>query len=359
MSPEPKNDDIIEIDLKELITSVYKQKKLIITITSIIVVLTVIFLLITKKPVYEATSSIVLNPPTNVTTRFGDYKFPSKNIFSDYIQYITSDAVLDDLIEKYSTEEVTLDRKNLLKSINVEYEDRDNYDKADKDTKVFSNKIIVKVRNKDALTAQQMNTDLLHYYDTHMRISSKKLALTDFIKTYKIAIETEKNSIEQNQKILEQKKALLATMEPKFTLQKALFSSPSDAIRYAGSVDSSNDVINEEYRNDDYTKLNSECIERESKLIEQKQKLEKDQKLYDLLLQEKNNFTKTVEAKAYTVALNDVLDVFENSMQVAMAASIPDTFAPRNRLKYTALAGIIGLLFSLLVAVCRYFWYKN
>ncbi|OJF76380.1 MAG: hypothetical protein BKP49_07885 [Treponema sp. CETP13] len=359
MALENKDDDIIEINLKELVTSVYKQKKLIIMITGIIVVLTAVFLLITKRPVYEATSSVVLNPPTTVATRFGEYKFPSSNVFSNYIQYITSDAVLDDLIEKYSTKEVVLDRKKLRASISVEYEDRDNYDKDDKDTKVFSNKINVKVRNKDALTAQQMNADLLQWYDTYMRVTNKKMALDDFIKSYEIAIKTEEIAVEQDQLILNQKKALLSTMEPTFTLKKGLVSNPSDAIRYAGSLDSSNDVINEEFRNDDYTKLNSECVDRESKLLEAKQKLEKNQRLYDQLIAENDTFTKAVEDKNYNVALNSVLDVFKNSMHVTMSASIPDTFVPRNRLKYTAIAGIIGLFFSLLIAVCRYFWHKN
>jgi capsular polysaccharide biosynthesis protein len=343
------NYEEYEINLRELVLGIWKQKKVIAIITGAVVILTAVVILIAVKPVYQSESTFILNTQPTASTRFGDFTFPSGNVFSDYVQYVKNNSSLDKIIAQNNLD---IDRSQLKKNITIDYEKRDFDKTAQNDNRVYSNMVTVGVTNKDAQIAQKINNELLQNYDEYMRISAKKDALNYFIKTYKIRIENEKSEVTKNETILQQKKELLQSLDSTYTLKKALFDNPSDAIKY-DSKNAMNDIMDEEYRNEDYDKLNAECISKGSLLIEQKNELAKDEVLYEQLLAENDTFTKAVESDDSVSALNGVADVFENAISISVPASLPDTILPRHRVKYMAIALLIGLFLGLIVAIFK------
>lgn len=86
-----KHED--EIDLRELILALWRNKYIILSIAIIAAVLTGLYSLFMLSPVYQTKLDIVVNMPEKYNTRYGEYTLPIKSN-KQYIDLITSNQVL-------------------------------------------------------------------------------------------------------------------------------------------------------------------------------------------------------------------------------------------------------------------------
>ena len=86
-----KHED--EIDLRELILALWRNKYIILSIAIIAAVLTGLYSLFMLSPVYQTKLDIVVNMPEKYNTRYGEYTLPITSN-KQYIDLITSNQVL-------------------------------------------------------------------------------------------------------------------------------------------------------------------------------------------------------------------------------------------------------------------------
>lgn len=65
-----------EIDLRELIMALWKQKVMIISISLIASILAGLYSVFILSPVYETRLNIVISMPETYNTKYGEYKLP-------------------------------------------------------------------------------------------------------------------------------------------------------------------------------------------------------------------------------------------------------------------------------------------
>ena len=107
-----------EIDLKDLFTLFWEKRNLIITIVLIFIILGLIYTMFLVAPKYTSTTKLVLvsgNEATNTITS-SDLSINS-NLVSTYREIVTSDSVLDRVIQNLNLTDVTVEE--LKSSITV------------------------------------------------------------------------------------------------------------------------------------------------------------------------------------------------------------------------------------------------
>lgn len=343
---EMYHNDYDEISLKELILSIWSERKLIAMILAVTVVLTGIYTFVIASPQYETTSVLIIKKPVEAITPYGAYTFPSENI-NDYIQFIYSNEVSDRIIAKHGLDISSKSFKNMI-SITQ-----------DKD----ANRFQVTVKHEDPEMAYQINNDLINQYVDSLRLTYKKQALESFIFDYQSQIETLNNSIEYKEAILTETSALLSTLEPVITLQKMLSSDPIAAAAYADRknlnlASLSDDVMTEEIKNDSYFNVEAQVVNTEVELINLRQSLNNKNDLLGELNKELENYNSLITTENESQLLNGKLDVMAQNVFVTSKPYQPDSpVAPRKALNM-AIGLVLGLMLGVFLGLFKAYW-KN
>lgn len=343
---EVNHYDYDEISLKELIMSIWNERKLIALIMAVTIVLTGLYTFIIASPQYEATSALIIKKPGEVSTPYGTYTFPSENI-NDYIQFIYSNEVAERIIKKH---DLQISNKAFKTMVSVTQ---------DKD----ANRFQVVVKNEDPAKAYAINNDLIHQYIDSLRITYKKQALDNFILTYQSELDGLKNSVTYKESILEDTRTLLSSMEPVITLQKLLSSDPIAATAYAErrNLDLPNlskEVMTEEMANENYFLVEAQVLNSEIELITLKQDLENKNRLLNELKSELENFNTLITTENESQILNGKLDVMAQNVFITSSPYQPENpVAPRKALNM-AIGVVLGMMLGVFLGLFKAYW-KN
>ncbi|SCZ79048.1 Wzz/FepE/Etk N-terminal domain-containing protein [Acidaminobacter hydrogenoformans] len=343
---EMNHNDYDEISLKELILSIWSERKLIAVILAVTVVLTGIYTFVIASPQYETTSVLIIKKPVETSTPYGTYTFPSENI-NDYIQFIYSNEVSDRIIAKHGFDISSKSFKNMITITQ------------DKD----ANRFQVTVKNEDPEMAYQINNDLINQYVDSLRLTYKKQALESFIFDYQSQIESLNNSIEYKEAILAETSVLLSTLEPVITLQKMLSSDPIAAAAYADRrnldlASLSDDVMTEEIKNDSYFNVEAQVVNTEVELINLRQSLNNKNELLGELSKELENYNSLITTENESQLLNGKLDVMAQNVFVTSKPYQPDSpVAPRKALNM-AIGLVLGMMLGVFMGLFKAYW-KN
>lgn len=333
-----------EISLKELIMTLYNQRKLIVVITAFCVVFTLVYSFFIMSPIYEASSEALVNAPATVETRYGTYEFYTENA-SDYAQYALSDEVLDRVHDQLQIEGTVEGLRNRITISN------------DKD----SSRYILKTTGETSDDAKMLNDTIAKQFETMIRIMMKKHALDYFIGKYEVDIASLLNSIDQKEAIITDTKALLDTLEPIYTLQKALFSDPNAAAVYANQFGLdlstlSENVMVEEFANENFFKVEQQYTDLKLELISLNQALNKTNAYLLDLLQEKKDFETKYRTDDEAKILNDKLDVYGGQFLITSHAMEPESpVGPRKALNL-AIGLVFGVMLGVFVAFGKAYW---
>lgn len=328
-----------EISLKELILILLNEKKLIAIITVSFTVLAIFVTLMLPK-VYETQSQINYNLPVNNETRFGAFIFPSQNI-ADYLPLLTSDEVKNEVASKLGIEANNVNPQ-------IVYNKENKY-------------IFVKTTASTPELAKQINDALVETYIYRVRVQYKLESINKFISFYQNSITSDTFKAEKTQSMLTEKQTFLMELNPKYTLQKAIFADSATAALYADKFNLdfstlSNDVILEEYASEKYLQIEAEVIDLRSALIYYSENLKFSEKLLAELNEEKNQLLLNLKTNEYNSILNDELDVLNNSISQVSKAILPvSRISPRNSVN-VGLGFIVGFTLSIFYIILKHYW---
>jgi len=333
-----------EISLKELLMTIWNGRKLIAIITIIALLLTSVYTFGVADEQYEATSELIIRTPSAVTTRYGTYTFPSDNI-NDYIQYIYSNDVIDAVIKQF---ELDTTRAALKERITI---------KQEKDQNSFQ----VVVTDTKPETAQAINNYLVDEYMTQIRIAYKKNALNTFLQDYEVNMENIQNNILKQEALIVENQILLDSLKPIYTLQKSLFEDPETAAIYADTFNLdlstlSDNVMVEEYANDNYFKVETQLIDLQTGLISLKEELSNQQMLYADLQSEQTIVAAASPATDKDIILDGKLDVMDSNVSVISYAYVPEGAVSPNKVLNLAIGLILGLLVGIFTVLFKSYW---
>ncbi len=342
-----------EISIKELLMTLWNGKKLVIGITIGCIVLSAIYTFFIAKPVYEATSELIIQPSTEISTRYGTYVFPSSNP-KDYINYILSNDVLSRVIKEENLD-MTIDKFKEKISVKQDKE------KGGREQTV---RFLITTQANTSQQVLNINNVLVSEFIAMQRIIYKNYAIENFIDRFEKNIDETGISIKSQEILLKERKELLNSIPPIYTLQKSLFNDPETAATYADKFDLdlnklSQAMLVEEYARGIYLNLEEICINTENSLIELKENLRtKKEKLDDLYIEHKN-IQKALEINDFDEVFNNKADVFKNKVMVVSPAIEPkEPVKPRkaiNLIVGMALGIILGVFVALFVA----YWKNN
>ena len=328
-----------EISLKELILILLNEKKLIAIITATFTILAIIVTLMLPK-VYEAQSQIVFSIPESSSSRFGTFAFPSQNI-ADYLPLLTSDEVKNEVASILEIESSGINPQ-------VEF---------NKDNKY----IFVKTSASTPELAKQINDTLIETYINRIRVQYKLESINKFIIYYQNRINSITFQVDRTQSMLSEKQIFLMDLDPKYTLQKALFADPKTAALYADKFNLdfstlSNDVILEEYVSEKYLQIEAEVIDLRTTLINLSEELKFSEKLLSELNEENDQLESNFNTRNYNMILHDELDLLDGYIYQVSQAVLPENrISPKNSVN-VMLGFIFGLTISVIYVFFKHYW---
>jgi capsular polysaccharide biosynthesis protein len=344
--------DYDEISLKELIVSIWEERKLIIWVTSLILVATIIYTFVIATPIYKAETELLIKKPEPVQTRYGTYSFPSEYI-NDYIEYLNSNEVVDRVIEK---NELNLNEGNVVS--NDSFRDKITISKEEE-----SNRFSVAFEYKDPDRAYEINESLVKTYMDTIRIKYKLNAIEQFIYDYEVEIDNIESSIDREEKIMKDTKELLDSITPIYTLQKLLFSDPEAAAAYANEFnldisDISDNIMTQEYVNKNYFDIESKFLDSKTRLISMRESLERKKIFYEELIEEQKLIEDLRNTENEEEILNGKMDVMRDNIIVLSEAYSPNNPVSPNKLLNLAIGTVLGLMIGIFTGLFRAYW-KN
>src|SRR6056297_94450 len=345
-------NDYDEISLKELILNIWNERVLIIIITAVVLLATLLYTFVVVTPMYQAKSELLIKKPASVGTRYGTYTFPSENI-NDYIQYINSNAVVDRVIMANDLDQVGengMANQSFRNKVSISNDEE-------------SNRFTVVFEYSDPELAYQINNSLVQTYIDTIRMKYKLNAVEQFIYDYEVQIDNLQNSIEREERIMEDTKELLDSITPIYTLQKLLFSDPEAAAAYAEEFnldisDISENVMTQEYVNENYFSIESKYLDTKTNLISFRESLERKERFYEELVEEKALIDKYRNTDNEENILNGKMDVMRDNIMIVSEAHYSDVPVSPNKLLNLAIGLVLGIMLGVFAGLFKAYW-KN
>jgi capsular polysaccharide biosynthesis protein len=282
-----------EIDLRELIIYLWKQKLIIISFTLVTTILAGIISMFIIPPVYETKLNIVINMPETYHTKYGDYTLPITTN-QQYINLITSNKVLENSIKDMNYNEITIE--DLQSRIILE--------PVTNIVGLEQNSFEVTVAGGNPTEVQQLAIVLFDNYIEFLDALIIEGALKYYSNSNTIELKTLKTSLETAQNLLIKNKQLLADTSKIINQKEAMNEIKEQA-------NTSEFIVLENVINPNYTAIENDII-----VIRQEiNTTENTMRLYNENLQEISDLTKiindyndtgqTVELEAHIVSATE------------------------------------------------------
>lgn len=327
-----------EISLKELISIILAKWKWIVYPTVIIGVVTTMIMFFFIPRTFVASNQMVYRIPESKSTKYGNYTLPSQAI-QDYIGTITSETVLLKVINQL---ELNLTSEELNDLITIEY-----------DSKTEQQFAVIKTKASNPQEAKDLNDALVSTYITQIQNDYKLDALEQFIYEKTMYLENANFNLLRIQSNIIEKQSFLDSLSTVYTLQKGLFGDPKTAALYADkfNLDLSNmsdDVIIEEYLNQNFLKIESEIVDLKNSEINTKQSIKFETQLLEELF--------TIKQTKLEVEEYDSLNILYGSIIVSQEAELPTVSESRGVLTNGIIVSILVAMVSVFVVFFMHYW---
>ncbi len=322
-----------EIDLRELVLILWKQKNIIISTTLIAAILTGLFSMFVLSPVYHTKLNIVINMPQVYNTRYGEYTLPITTN-EQYINLITSNDVLINTIEGmgYNASEVSID--NLKGRISI------GQSSAKAGTVQNSFEIIVSANNpQESLKLAQT---LYDNYIEFLNVMTKERAIGYYYNNFSIELKKAQMLLKSNQELLKKNEELLAQI-PQTINQK-------EAMREIQGVmsNTSNYVVLENIINPNYTRVENDIIVLKQAINTIQDSIRLYNEHLEEIDKEKQAIAKYYEAGKVGKLESSIIGVVKTSVYLPSPPVAPtQKSSPRNALNVAigiVLGGMLGVM---------------
>lgn len=342
-----------EINLKEILQSLWKEKVIVVGIALVIILISSIYTFIFVKDTYRADMDVIFKTPSTVITRYGEYTPPSTSI-KDYTSYIYSSEVINEMYESYGTDktEYNLSKDGIKNMIEITANESGV-------TNSESNSYTISITTGDRELSEKMLNNLFDIYEKNIRIKYKQNAI-DYFENAAQASEGKLDSeITQKAKGIDYNLELLNQMDPTIVVEKALLSDATAAGMFEQNENLeslSDDIIVEEEVNENYIMLQSKNAEAQAELNALKGQLENTKILYDELVAESELIDEARGTDRESEILNGRLDVFNGFVTSLSEATSPQGPINGGKGLPIIIGTVVGLMLGVFVGLFKYYW---
>ncbi len=351
-----------EIDLKELILALWKQKKMIISLTLVFAILAGIFSMFVLSPVYDTKLNVVINMPKTFNTKYSEYEvsvkenevLPIKPIAEyvlpittndQYINLITSNNVLVNTIRDmgYNASDVSLEK--LKKRITVgKYE-------AKADTIQNSFEVTVSADNPEE--SLKLAQTLYENYIEFLKVMTNESAVNYYYNAFSVRLKSLEVDLNSNKDILAKNEVLLA-QTPETINQK-------DAMReIQGKMNNASDyVVLENIINENYTRIEKDIIINKQTISTIQDKINTYNNYIKELDAEKQAIAKYYETGKDTKLESSVINVVESSIYLPSQPVAPTKKTSPSNTMNVAIGIVVGGMIGVMAALIKEYWLKQ
>ncbi|MBP1924253.1 capsular polysaccharide biosynthesis protein [Sedimentibacter acidaminivorans] len=333
-----------EIDLRELIMALWKNKIMIISFTLVVAILAGIFSMFVLSPVYDAKLNIVISMPETYSTRYGEYKLPITTN-EQYINLITSNNVLVNTIKDmgYNDQEVTLEK--LRKRISI--------GKSDAKTGNVQNSYEITVSADNPQESLKLAQALYDNYMEFMDVMTKERAVASYyneftvnIKSYENSLDSVKEILKRNEELLAQTPQIIAKGEANLEIQTQL----TNTTDYVIPVDTVNP---------NYIKIEGDIVGNKQSINSIENSIRVNNKYLEELDKEKKAIAKYYETGRAMPLESSVIGVVETSIYLPSPPFAPSQKTSPSNAMNVAIGIVLGGMIGVMVALFREYWFKN
>jgi len=333
-----------EIDLKELVMSLWKNKKMIISFTLIFAIIAGIFSMFVLSPVYDAKLNIIISMPEKYDTRYGEYILPITTN-EQYINLITSNNVLVNTIKDmgYTVPEITLE--GLKKRISI--------GKSDAKTGTVQNSYDITVSADNPEESLKLAQTLYKNYIEFMDVMIKERVVSTYYNSFNVSIKTLDNSLNSTKEILKKNEELLAQTPQIIAKGEANLEILSKL------TDSSGYVIPVDTVNPNYIKVEGDIVFNKQTIDGIENSIRMNNLFIEELEKEKKSIAKYYETGRAAPLESGIIGVIETSIYLPSPPAAPSQkTSPRNSMN-VAIGLVLGGMIGVMVALFKEYWFKK
>lgn len=325
-----------EIDLKELILALWKQKYMIISTTLIVTILAGIYSMFILSPVYDTKLNIVMDMPEIYNTRYGEYTLPITSN-DQYINLITSNDVLINTITQmeYNTDEVSVD--SLRKRISI--------GKIETKANTEQNSFTITVAAGSSKESLKLAETLYDNYIKFLNAMTKERATGYYYNNFSIELKKAQILLESTQEILNKNKQLLTEI-PQTINQKEAMQEIQESMS-----NTNNYIVLENIINPNYTQVENDIILNKQSINVIQDSIRMYNEYLEEIDQEKKAIAEYYEAGKAGKLESSIIGVVETSVYLPSPPVAPSQkTSPRNAMNVAigvVLGGMLGVMIAL------------
>ncbi|HHU49715.1 MAG TPA: hypothetical protein GXZ37_08355 [Clostridiales bacterium] len=332
-----------EIDLRELIMTLWRGKYIILSIALIAAILTGLYSMFMLPPVYQTRLDIVVNMPEQYRTRYGDYKLPITSN-EQYIDLITSNRVLLNTIKNLGANGKSISVEGLRNRISIK--------KGSDPSKQNTFAVLVSANNpqESLLIAQNLFDNYIEFVDIMVRDRAVEYYYNQFSTDLLIS----ENSLKSKQELLKLNKELLAET-PRIINQKEAMQEAQENL--VGSIDY---IVLENIINPNYVEIEKNIIMLQQEIFVIEDTIRQNEEYLEQLEEEKQ-----LIERYYDTGDNgeqdtpSLIGVVRSSIYLPSQPVAPSSKTGPNIVRNVAIGLIIGLMLGLFAAYVKGFWFKK
>ena len=331
-----------EIDIRELIMALWKQKIMIISLTLIAAILACLFSVFILSPVYDTKLNIVISMPETYNTRYGSYTLPITTN-QQYINLITSNDVIVNTIKDmgYSSEEMIIE--NMKKGISI--------GKVDTTADVAQNSFEVTVSANNSEESLKLAETLYNNYIEFLDVMTKERAVTKFYNDFTINLKSLEVSLKSTKEILKKNKELLAKTPQTINQKEAMK-------EIQGQLTNTSDyVVLENVINPNYTKIESDIVANEQEINRIEDTMNINNKFLVELDKEKKAIAKYYETGKEVKLDSDLIGVIETSVYLPSPPVAPTHKTSPSNTTNVVIGAVLGGIIGVMIALVKKYWF--
>jgi len=329
-----------EIDLRELIMALWRNKYIIITIAIIAAILTGLYSMFFISPVYQTKLEIVVNMPEKYNTRYGEYILPM-TANNQYINLITSNQVLLNTMEDIEYNGTVESLRNRISIKNSDSNEKQNN---------FT--VIVSGNNpQDSLKFAQA---LFENYYEFLDVMTKGRAIDYYYDKFNTELIVLEKSLESKHVLLKKNEDLLAETA-KFINQKDALQEVHENVH--GSIDY---IVLGDIINPNYVEIEKNIITIQEEIFTIEDTIRQYNQNLKTLEEQKQVIADYYETGSYEKIANMDFDgIVKNSIYLPSQPVAPNSKVSPSTTRNVVIGLVIGLMLGLMTAYIKEFWVKG
>lgn len=333
-----------EIDLKELILALWKQKYMIISTTLIVTILAGVYSIFILSPVYDTKLNIVINMPEIYNTRYGDYTLPITSN-EQYINLITSNDVLLNTIAQmeYNGGEVSVD--SLRKRIAI--------GQIDAKANTEQNSFTITVSAGSPQESLKLAKTLYDNYIEFLNVMTKERATGYYYNNFSVELKKSQILLESTQEILKRNRELLTEIPQTINQKEAMQEIQNEMSNI------NNYVVLENIINPNYTQVENDIILNKQSINVINDSIRMYNEYLEEINQEKQAIAEYYEAGRAGKLESSIIGVVKTSVYLPSPPVAPSQkTSPRNAMNI-AIGVVLGGMLGIMIALIKEWLKKN